>query len=80
MSDSIDLENMKTFKCKMNLKNDSNLNLCSIINAPVTYNGKVVGIITNYDLKTDEAIGTIFDNSFLSCNIFKNNIISLELI
>ena len=80
MSDNINLKNVRAFKCKMNLKNYSNLNLDSIINAPITYNGKVVGVITNYYLDSDEVVGTIFDDSFLSCNILNNNIISFELI
>lgn len=80
MSDNINLKNIKNFKYKMNLKNYPNLNLDSIINAPITYNGKIVGIITNYYLNSDEAVGTIFDDSFLSCNILNNNITSFELI
>lgn len=76
MSDNI---NLKNFRCKMNLKNYPNLNLDSIINAPVIYNSKVVGVITNYYLDSDEAVGTIFDDSFLSCHILNNNIISFEI-
>lgn len=72
MSDNINLKNIKAFKYKMNLKNYPNLNLDSIINTPITYNGKIVGIITNYYLNSDEVVGTIFDDSFLSCNILNN--------
>lgn len=54
------------FKVKLNLiKNNSNIKLLSklksIINAPVIKNNEVVGVILDYNLETDEAIGYLFN-------------------
>ena len=71
---------MTNFKIKLNLKEYSISNLSSIINAPVLKEGKVVGIITNYYIDTDEATGYIFDDIIPNFDVDIQNIISVELI
>ena len=70
---------MTNFKIKLNLKEYSISNLSSIINAPVLKEGKVVGIITNYYIDTDEATGYIFDDIIPNFDVDIQNIISVEL-
>ena len=48
---------MTTVKMNLNLKKYNNIHLSSIINAPILKDQKVVGIITNYNIDTDEATG-----------------------
>ena len=70
---------MINVRMKLNLIKDyPNCNLDSIINVPILKDEKVVGIITNYNLNTDEASGYIYDNIIPS--FYQNNIISMEII
>ena len=70
---------MINFKIKLNLKKYPISNLSSIINAPVLKEGKVVGMITNYNIDTDEATGSLFDD--ISFNLNENkSICSIEII
>lgn len=71
---------MTNFKIKLNLKKYPISNLSSIINAPILKEGKVIGIITNYYIDTDEATGCIFDDIILNFDANIQNIISVELI
>ena len=71
---------MTNFKIKLNLKKYPISNLSSIINAPVLKEGKVIGIITNYYIDTDEATGYIFDDIIPNFDADVQNIISIELI
>ena len=71
---------MTNFKIKLNLKKYPISNLSSIINAPILKKGKVIGIITNYYIDTDEATGYIFDDIIPNFNTDIQNIISVELI
>lgn len=71
---------MQNFKTKLNLKEYSIFNLSSIINAPILKDQKVVGIITNYNINTDEATGYIFDDIIPNFDVDVQNIISVELI
>jgi len=71
---------MTNFKTKLNLKKYPISNLSSIINAPVLKEGKVIGIITNYYIDTDEATGYIFDDIIPNFDADVQNIISVELI
>lgn len=71
---------MTNFKIKLNLKKYPISNLSSIINAPVLKEGKVIGIITNYYIDTDEATGYIFDDITPNFDEDIQNIISVELI
>lgn len=68
------------FKTKLNLIKDyPNCDLSYIINAPILYNDKVIGIITNYNLETDEASGCIFCTN-IGINLLNNKIVSMEII
>lgn len=71
---------MTNFKIKLNLKKYPVSNLSSIINAPILKEGKVIGIITNYYIDTDEATGYIFDDIIPNFDADIQNIISVELI
>lgn len=71
---------MTNFKIKLNLKKYPISNLSSIINAPILKEGKVIGIITNYYIDTDEATGCIFDDIIPNFDTDIQNIISVELI
>ena len=71
---------MTNFKIKLNLKKYPISNLSSIINAPVLKEGKVIGIITNYYIDTDEATGCIFDDIIPNFDVDIQNIVSVELI
>lgn len=71
---------MTNFKIKLNLKKYPVSNLSSIINAPVLKKEKVIGIITNYYIDTDEATGYIFDDIIPNFDTDVQNIISVELI
>ena len=71
---------MTNFKIKLNLKKYPVSNLSSIINAPVLKEGKVIGIITNYYIDTDEATGYIFDDIIPNFDADIQNIVSVELI
>lgn len=71
---------MTNFKVKLNLKKYPISNLSSIINAPVLKEGKVIGMITNYYIDTDEATGCIFDDIIPNFDADIQNIISVELI
>lgn len=71
---------MTNFKIKLNLKKYPISNLSSIINAPILKEGKVIGIITNYYIDTDEATGYIFDDIIPNFDTDVQNIISVELI
>ncbi len=53
---------MTTVKMNLNLKKYDNIHLSSIINAPILKDQKVIGIITNYNINTDEATGQIYDD------------------
>lgn len=71
---------MINFKIKLGIKkNHINCDITSIINCPITMEGKCVGVITNYDLKTDETIGFLFND--ISFNLNQNkSICSIEII
>ena len=71
---------MTNFKIKLNLKKYPISNLSSIINAPVLKEGKVIGMITNYYIDTDEATGCIFDDIIPNFDADIQNIVSVELI
>ena len=71
---------MTNFKVKLNFKKYPISNLSSIINAPVLKEGKVIGIITNYYIDTDEATGCIFDDIIPNFDADIQNIVSVELI
>ena len=71
---------MTNFKIKLNLKKYPVSNLSSIINTPVLKEEKVIGIITNYYIDTDEATGYIFDDIIPNFDTDVQNIISVELI
>lgn len=71
---------MTNFKIKLNLKKYPISNLSSIINAPVLKEGKVIGMITNYYIDTDEATGCIFDDIIPNFDADVQNIVSVELI
>ncbi len=70
---------MTNFKIKLNLKKYPISNLSSIINAPVLKDKKVIGVITNYYIDTDEATGYIYDDIIPNFDINTQNIISMEL-
>ena len=67
---------MTTIKMNLNLKKYNNIHLSSIINAPILKDHKVVGIITNYNINTDEATGYIYYDIIPSFDINMQNIIS----
>lgn len=68
---------MTKFKIEFNIKKyNVDCNVESIINCPIIYNEKCIGIITDYDMNTDEAIGILFNNS---CFNF-NQVSSMEII
>lgn len=70
---------MTNIKIKLNLTKDyPNCNLDSIINAPILKNEKVIGVITNYNLNTDEASGYIYDN--ITPTFLQDNIVSMEIV
>lgn len=71
---------MTNFKIKLNLKKYPVSNLSSIINAPILKDKKVIGVITNYYIDTDEATGYIFDDTIPNFDADVQNIISIELI
>lgn len=72
---------MTNFKIKLNLKKYYSISsLSSIINAPILKDEKVIGVITDYDIDTDEATGYIFDDIIPNFNTDIQNIISVELI
>lgn len=63
------------FKTKVNLLNTySNIKEKSIINAPVLYNNKVIGVIGGYNSTTDEVYGWL--NISLTANLFANGVVS----
>ena len=71
---------MINFKIKLGIKKDHiNCDIPSVINYPITMEGKCVGIITNYNLDTDEATGFLFDNIYFNLNQNKS-ICSMEII
>lgn len=73
---------MINFKTKLGIKKDHiNCDITSIINCPITITieGKCVGVITNYNLNTDEAIGFLFDDFSFILNQNKD-ICSIEII
>lgn len=70
---------MTNFKVKLNLKEYLISNLSSIINAPILKNKKVIGVITNYYIDTDEATGYIYDDIIPNFDINTRDIISMEL-
>ena len=55
---------MTYFKMKFNFKKYPNLDLdlSSIIKIPLIKNNKVIGVITNYNIDTEELLGYIFDD------------------
>ena len=71
---------MINFKTELGIKKyNNNCTIESIINCPITIEGKCVGVITDYNLNTDEAIGFLFDN--ICFNLDQNkNICSMEII
>ena len=72
---------MTNFKIKLNLKKDyPNCNTESIINCPITMNGKCIGVITNYYINEDIATGCIYGDITPNFDINMQNIISLEFI
>ena len=71
---------MTNFKIKLNLKKYPISNLSSIINAPINFKDKkVIGVITNYYIDTDEATGYIYDDIIPNFDINTRDIISMEL-
>ena len=73
---------MYNFRVKMNLIKNYSFDfksLSSIINAPILKNDKVIGIITNYDIATDEAIGCMYDDIIPNFNE-NNQIVSMEIL
>ena len=68
------------FKTKLNLIKDyPDCDLSYIINAPILKNNKVIGMITDYNLETDEASGYIFCTD-IGINLLNNKIVSMEII
>ena len=72
---------MINFKVKLGIAKDYIYfdNIKSIINCPVTKDGKCIGVITDYHLDTDEAYGFLIDNLCVHFNQ-DNSIYFLELI
>ena len=70
---------MTNFKVKINLKKYPISDFSSIINAPILKNKKVIGVITNYYIDTDEATGYIYDDIIPNFDINTRDIISMEL-
>lgn len=71
---------MINFKTKLGIKKDHiNCDTTSVINCPITMEGKCVGVITDYNLDTDEATGFLFDNICFNLNQNKS-ICSIEII
>ena len=71
---------MINFKIKLEIKKDHiNCDISSIINCPITMEGKCVGVITDYNLDTDEATGFLIDNICFNLNQNKS-ICSIEII
>ena len=71
---------MINFKIKLGIKKDHiNCDITSIINCPITMEGKCIGVITNYNLNTDEAIGFLFNDISFILNQNKS-ICSIEII
>ena len=72
---------MIKFKAEFNIKKyNVDCDIRSIINCPIVYNEKCIGIIADYDMNTDEAIGYLWDllgfnfnqnKEFLSIEIMK---------
>lgn len=60
---------MYNIKMKLNLKNyflnNPNKSSSSVINTPILKDKKVVGIITDYDIDTDEATGCIYEEDII---------------
>ncbi len=71
---------MINFKTKLNLKKYLNCNIESIINCPVTMNGKCIGVITNYNINEDTVTGCFFEDMSPNFSLDKEQIISMELI
>jgi len=70
---------MTKVKMNLNLKKYNDIHVSSIINAPILKDQKVVGMITNYNIDTDEATGFLFDD--ISFNLNENkSICSIEII
>lgn len=53
---------MTSFKTKCNFKKYPNLDLSSIVNIPLIKDDKVIGVITNYNVDTEELLGYVFDD------------------
>lgn len=72
---------MINFKTKLGIeKNYINCDIIkSIINCPVIMEGKCIGVITDYNLNTDEATGFLIDNISFNLNQDKS-ICSIEII
>lgn len=68
---------MINFKIKLGIEKDCNIT--SIINCPIIMKEKCVGIITDYNLNTDEATGFLIDNLCFNLNQDKS-ICSIEII
>lgn len=70
---------MIDFKTKLGLINYNNIDKSSIINCPITIEGRCIGAIIDYNIDTDEASGFLIDNLSFNLNQDKS-INSMEII
>lgn len=71
---------MIKFKVEFNIKKyNTDYDLESIINCPIVCSGNCIGVITDYNMNTNEAIGYLWDS--LSFNFNQNKeFLSIEII
>ena len=53
---------MTSFTTKISFKKYPNLDLSSIVNIPLIKDDKVIGVITSYNIDTEELLGYVFDD------------------
>ena len=72
---------MINFKIKLNLKKDCpDCDIETILNRPITIKDKCIGVVTDYDLNTNEISGLLFNITSINLSQDKKTICSIEII